>query len=119
MKIKISVGKASAIATLADTQSAKEFYNQLPLRVTMKDFASREKIYVLPKKLSGAKISAQSLKSGDVAYFKPWGNIAFFYDGEEMSTEDLEIIGKFESGKEILNIPGQIEVSIEKIPSEK
>jgi hypothetical protein len=109
-RIKIIVKDKAAVATLYDTPAAEDLLNQLPLDVIMKDFASKEKIYVLPKKLRTSNPSSQS---GDLAFYIPWGNVALFYNQTMVSDEDLLILGKFESGREILNVPGNIKVRIE------
>jgi hypothetical protein len=48
--------------------------------VTLEDYAATEKITYLSRKLSTANSPAGSQpSSGDIAYYAPWGNLAFFY----------------------------------------
>lgn len=112
-KIRIVIGKNIVKATLYDTPIAKEFLSQLPLKMELKDFASKEKISVLTKKLSDRSSASSKRPPGDIAYYAPWGNIAFFYKGEENSTSDLFILGRIDSGKEFLNVSENFDVKVE------
>ncbi|WP_050792935.1 cyclophilin-like fold protein [Bdellovibrio bacteriovorus] len=109
-RIRFTIGKNSAIAVLYNTQAAREFAAQLPLTLTFKDFASKEKIAYPPRKLSG---KSKQNSEGDFAYYAPWGNIAVFYKEEASATADLLILGQFESGKQFFHVGGSFEVKIE------
>ena len=110
MKIKISSGGESATATLDGTETAKDFAKLLPLKLTLGDFASSEKISDLPHRLS-TKDAPEGYKpsAGDIAYYAPWGNIAFFYkDGGhsrglvrlgQMDGDGIKLIVKWDSKK--------------------
>lgn len=109
-RIKLQIGENFATGTLNDSPAANEFYSQLPLDITMKDFSSKEKIYVLTKKLSTQN---RSSAPGDIAYYIPWGNIALFYNQTMNPDDDLMILGKFDSGRDLLSVPGNITLRIE------
>jgi len=85
MKIRLKLEDKVLTATLNDSKTARDFVAQLPLTLTLTDYSKTEKISDLPKKLStdGAP-SGSDPSVGDIAYYAPWGNLAFFYLGEAM-----------------------------------
>lgn len=110
MKIKITSGSESATATLDNTEIARDFAKLLPLELTLGDFAGSEKISDLPRRLS-TKGAPDGYKpsGGDIAYYAPWGNIAFFYKNGahsrglvrlgKMDGDGIKLIVKWDSKK--------------------
>jgi hypothetical protein len=79
----------------------------------LEDYASTEKISVLPRRLSTEDAPSGSDPSvGDITYYTPWGNLALFYRDFGYSS-GLVILGKLESGVEALGVPGSMSVTIE------
>jgi len=80
MKILLKTANTTLTATLLDTPTARDLFAQLPLTLDLSDYASTEKIAPLPRKLStrGAP-SGSDPELGSLAYYAPWGNLAFFY----------------------------------------
>ena len=114
VKVRISIGDKVAIVNLSPSTATDEFIAQLPLTLTFKDYASVEKITYLPTKLSSKVVKATSpQKDGDFAYYAPWGNIAVFYKGSEKATDDLKVLGTFESGKEFFKFNEPFKATIE------
>ena len=113
IKIKISMNNEIAIATIYDNPTAKDFLSLLPLTLELKDYASTEKVSDLSKKLSLKDAPSGSTPStGDIAYYSPWGNLAFYYKDFSYS-EGLIKIGKIESGMEIFNSKSPLTAKIE------
>ena len=113
MTIHIAIGSASMAATMEDDPTARDFVSLLPLTVTLRDFSPAEKVSgALPKRLSeeGAPV-ADAGAVGDIAYYAPWGNIAF-YRGRGPEASGVIKIAKITSGIEALNLPGQVRVTI-------
>jgi len=82
MKIRIDIDgtQQPLFATLAITPTVENFIKQLPLTLTLKDYDSTEKIANLPHKLSTQSApNGYAGKAGDLTYYAPWGNLAFFY----------------------------------------
>ena len=52
MKIHIDVAGGAVTATLDNNESSRDFVKQLPITLTLEDYASTEKISDLPKPLS-------------------------------------------------------------------
>lgn len=103
MQIRITAGDKILTARLEDSEAARDFAALLPLRLTLKDYASTEKIADLPRKLStqGAPAAIDPV-TGDLAYYAPWGNLALFYrDGHH--SPGLVRLARISSGAESLN----------------
>lgn len=81
MKIRFVIGSTTLPATLDDNAAGRDFLSMLPLTLSMKDFAGREKISgnlakVLDQKGAPAGYDPSV---GDITYYAPWGNLALFY----------------------------------------
>lgn len=112
MKIIIKTDKRELTATLDDNATAKAFAQLLPLDLTLENYASAEKIGYLPKKLATEDASDAPGRAGEIAYYAPWGNVAFFYRDFRYS-RDLVKLGKLDSGIEEFRRTGAIKVRIE------
>lgn len=78
--IELASGNNRWKAQIDDTPAARDFIAQLPLELTLKDFAGSEKIANLPRPLKReGSPSAITPKAGDIAFYAPWGNLAIFY----------------------------------------
>src|SRR4051794_16865413 len=98
MKIRVKVNETDVIIALADNAASRSLVALLPLRVTLEDYGDVEKIAYLPGKLSTDGAPAASTPSaGDVSYYAPWGNLAFFRKSFQHSP-GLVALGKIESG---------------------
>jgi hypothetical protein len=115
MKIRLSVAGQIATATLDDSASARGFAAQLPLTLTLTNYARIERIAVLPKKLPRSPAeSSVPVRAGDLAYYAPWGNLAVFVEnGTGDYAGDLTRLGRVETGLATLKRPGPFEVRIE------
>ncbi|HMO30453.1 cyclophilin-like fold protein [Enterovirga sp.] len=109
-------GGRSFTATLADNPSARDFLSLLPMSLTLKDYASTEKIADLPKRLStdGAP-EGFAPSAGDVAYYAPWGNLAIFHRDFRHSP-GLIHLGRIQGDFTALKQTGPLDVRIERPP---
>ena len=87
VKVRIIFNDQAMTAVLEDNPSARDFASMLPLHdLTIDNYADNEKISYLPRKLteegSGPFGNEQP---GDLCYYAPWGNLAFFYSGYRWS----------------------------------
>lgn len=101
MKIRIDIEGSTqpVLVTLTASQASQDLIQQLPLSLTLKDYASTEKIANLSQKLStqGAA-KGYAGQSGDLTYYAPWGNLAFFYqDSDAGYANGLIFLGKIDS----------------------
>jgi hypothetical protein len=84
MTIRLTIDGYRVEATLTDSATACDLATLLPLTVDMEDFHQTERIAYPPRKLNTTGTpDAATPKAGDLAYYAPWGNLAFFYrDGQ-------------------------------------
>ena len=118
VQIRVRAGATTLTARLEDSAAARDFAALLPLQLTLKDYASTEKIANLPRKLSteGAPDGVDP-DVGDIAYYAPWGNLAVYYRDFGYS-RGLVRLGRIESGAQALaSIEGP--VSIEAVEQQR
>jgi hypothetical protein len=85
--------------------------------LSMKDYASTEKISDLPRRLSPQGAPAGLDPSvGDITYYAPWRDLAIFY-GDADYARGLIKLGKIDSGIEFLNRSGSFDAKIDLIKS--
>jgi hypothetical protein len=116
MKIQITLEDRVITGTLNDNKTSRDFVSQLPLTLTLEDYSGTEKISYLSERLSTEDAPAGSDPSvGDITYYAPWGNLAIFYKDFGYSS-GLIILGKIDNdGIEALDVPGNVNVTIELI----
>ncbi len=98
MRVRFTFADQVFAASLDDNPSAREFAAMLPLDLTIEDYADNEKIAHLPRKLSqrdAGPIPGEA--PGDLCYYAPWGNLAFFHGGYRYSS-GLIRLGRLEGG---------------------
>ena len=112
-KIHITIGTTRMTATLEDNPTARDFASLLPLTLTLREFGAAEKVSgALPRPLSEEGAPATDAGSiGDIAYYAPWRNIAF-YRGQGPDAAGVIRIARITSGIEALQQPGQVPVTI-------
>ena len=110
--IEIDAGTRQWTAQIADTPSSRDFLAQLPLDLTLTDYAATEKVATLPRPLTrdGAP-AAVTPRAGEIGYYAPWGNIAFYHkDGPH--SPGLVILGRIDGPYADLASPGAVKVTI-------
>ncbi|RVP54052.1 MFS transporter [Sinorhizobium meliloti] len=114
VKIRMTFNDLSMTATLYDNPSARDFASMLPRDLRIEDFGGNEKIVHLPRKLTEEGTGPfGNERPGDLCYFKPWGNLALFYD--DYPWDGLIRLGRFDGGFEPLLVRGAYAVRIERI----
>lgn len=116
VKVKLTFNNEVAIVNMYDNPTGRDFLSQLPLTITLEDYAGTEKISYLSKKLSTEEAPSGSDPSvGDFAYYAPWGNLAIYYKDFGYSN-GLITLGKIESGLENLEtMKDNFTVHVEKV----
>lgn len=113
MKLKITVGNRVAIADLYDNPTTKSLIAQLPLEVTLSDYANTEKVFYPPQELVTQGVSTGlDPEIGDITCYAPWGNIAIFYKDYGYAS-GLILLGKITEEIDILQVSGSISAKIE------
>jgi hypothetical protein len=86
MKIECAFSDHVFTASLYDNPSARDFASMLPLDLTIEDYSTNEKIAHLSRKLTEEGSGPFTNEApGDLCYYAPWGNLAFFYAGYRFS----------------------------------
>ena len=115
MKIRIKIKETDVIVALADNPSSRDLVALLPLRLSLEDYGDVEKIGYLPRKLSTEGAPAGSTPSaGELSYYAPWGNLAFFRKDFRHSP-GLIRLGTIESGMEAIYATGPVEALMERV----
>ena len=113
MQIRCTFAGQVFTATLYDNQSARDFASALPLDLAIEDYSTNEKIAYLPRKLTEEGSEPFSNEQpGDLCYYAPWGNLAFFYAGYRYS-RGLIRLGHLDAGFEPLLKRGKFPLRIE------
>jgi len=116
MKIRIEFNEAIMTTTLYDNQSARDFASMLPLDLTIDDYSTNEKIAYLPRKLTEEGSGPfGNERPGDLAYYAPWGNLAFFY-GSYRYSSGLIRLGRIDGDIAPLLRRGKFALRIERLP---
>ena len=115
MKVRIAFNDHDFTATLYDNPSARDLASMLPLDLTIDDYANNEKIAYLPRKLTEEGSGPFSNEApGDLCYYVPWGNLAFFYAGYRYSS-GLIRLGRLDGGIEPLLTRGKFPLRVERL----
>lgn len=101
MQVIIEFDNQKVVIALEENPTSKAFVAMLPLMLEWSDFAKKEKIAYLPKKLQVKGDSSYIPQVGDFFCYAPWGNVGIFYE-KQPPNSGLVFIGKVKSGLEIL-----------------
>ncbi|MFG3532694.1 cyclophilin-like fold protein [Streptomyces sp. NPDC047917] len=116
MNIRLTTENGSFEATLNDSAAARDLATLLPLTLETEDFHQTERVAYPPRKLdtSGAP-DASHPKTGDLAYYTPWGNLALFYrDGQH--SPSLVILGHLTDRADAQQLATAERITIENQP---
>lgn len=114
VKIRIMFNGASMVATLYDNPSARGLAAMLPLALAIDDYSNNEKIAHLPRKLTeGGSGPFGNEAPGDICYYAPWGNLAFFYASYRYSA-GLIRLGRIDGDIAPLRMRGKFDLRIER-----
>jgi hypothetical protein len=116
-RVRIRMGDHMVTGTLNSSEAARDLVAMLPLSIRMRDHLRREKTGPVPRPLSDRTEGSPKYQSGDLGYWRPGGNFVIFYrhDGLTIPSPGIVILGKLDSGAEIFDVPGPVEVTVELI----
>lgn len=102
MKLSLTVNEQNYAITLNNSQAAQDFYQMMPLELTLSDFNQTEKVADLPESLRiEDSPGGSAAEAGQLAYYAPWGNLAIFYRDFRYG-EGLVILGEIDQGADML-----------------
>ena len=114
MKIQIEFASHAFTATLENNVSALALLKMLPLALSIEDYSNNEKISYLPSKLPGdSSVRFTNERPGDLCYYSPWGNLAFFHASYRYSN-GLIRLGRLDGDIEPLLTKGTFPLRIHK-----
>lgn len=100
MRIIIAIKGRNLFATLEDNPASRMLYQLMPITLKMRNVYQREMSYTLPGRLPVSKLSANSLKAGDIIYWPHRNSLAVIYsnNAEKFRRQN---IGHIDSGAEV------------------
>ena len=98
MQVRISSKGSVATFKLYNTVAAKEFYNQLPLKLELSNFRDAQWIFYPLERLSVTADEAyHEGRKGELSYYEPWGDVFMlykdFYAGDAMHRLGVALTG--------------------------
>ena len=116
LKIRVTDGTHSVVFRLNDTPPAKSLYDMLPIKTTVDNYGSNEKIFYPDETIDTEGGVEGGGEAGGLALFSPWGNVVMYY-GDFGSYPGLYVLGEAAAGKEqISELSGTI--NVEAVPAE-
>jgi hypothetical protein len=118
MQIRLSVEGGTLTASLVDSETTRDFVSLLPLTLTLNDLFGREKFARLPRAISRGGERRRTYDLGEMVYWSPGPDVAIFYrhDGQAIPPPGIIVIGRITSGLDLLEVPGPVEVTVERAP---
>ena len=113
--VRFTSGETSVDVTIKpDNPTARDFLSMLPLTLPIEEFAGREKLGDLPRELVTQGSPGSDPENGDLIYFKPWGNLGFYYNTDGIGYSDQTIhLGTYEATGEQLELLEGNNVTVE------
>lgn len=99
LRMDVEGVKQPIFAKLEMNATTRDLLKQLPISLNFTDYASSERIANLPQRLTtqGAP-NGYAGRSGDLTYYAPWGNLAFFYKDSKVGyANGLVYLGKLDA----------------------
>jgi hypothetical protein len=102
--IRFSGGGTSIDVTIGeDNPTSRDLLSRLPTTIRFEEFAGREKIGYPEPGLNTEGSPGSDPEDGDLIYFAPWGDIAFYYDTSGIGYSDATIhLGTYDATPEQL-----------------
>ena len=115
-RVKFSLENGEIVVQLEDNSAAEDLLERLPLTLTFEDYNGTEKISYLDEELDLTDAPDRCTpEAGTLAYYAPWGNLAFFYH-EFRESPNLIPLGTIVAGQEYLeNLDQEYAVTIKAV----
>lgn len=112
-KMKITVNGRTLTATLEDNATARAFAAKMPVTLPMMDLYGREMCYRFPEALPTDNARTRGYEVGEIVYYPPMHSFVIMYkqNGEHFQ---MQSIGRVDSGVEIFDGIGNVDVRFEK-----
>jgi hypothetical protein len=98
LQVKITSQGHIATFQLYDTVAARQFYDQLPLKLDLTNFRDAQWMFYPPRKLNvTAREAYHEGKKGELSYYEPWGDVFMLYRdfraGDKMHRLGINLTG--------------------------
>ncbi|WP_143175348.1 cyclophilin-like fold protein [Cryptosporangium aurantiacum] len=113
--MRFSSGGAEVVVRMNDNPTSRDLLSKLPLTLTFEEFGGREKISYLPERLTTEGSPGSAPRNGTLIYYKPWGNLGFYYNATGGVDDNLITLGTVEAGMDRLDRLEQGQVTVEAI----
>lgn len=112
-KMNITVNGRTLTATLEDNVTTRAFVEKMPITLPMMDLYRREMCYRFPEALPTDNAHSRGYEVGEIVYYPPMHSFVIMYkqNGEHFQ---MQSIGRVDSGVEIFNGIGDVDVRFEK-----
>ena len=112
-KMRITVNGRTLTATLEDNATTRAIAQRLPMTLPMMDLYGREMCYRFPEALPTDNARTRGYEVGEIVYYPPMHSFVIMYrqNGERFQ---MQSIGRIDSGVEVFNGIGDVEVRFEK-----
>lgn len=97
-RISFTAGQAQVVVRVEDNPTSRDLLARLPLTLEFQEFSGREKISYLTEPLTTGGSPGSAPRDGTLIYYKPWGNLGFYYNATGGHDDNLITLGTVESG---------------------
>lgn len=111
--MRITVNGHTLTATLEDNATARAIAEQLPMTLPMMDLYGREMCYRFPDALPADNARTRGYEVGEIIYYPPMHSFVIMYAQNDERFQ-MQSIGRIDSGVEIFNGIGDVDVRFEK-----
>lgn len=113
-KIRITVNGQELTAIIYNNATGRDFIDRLPMTLPMLDLYGREMCYRFSDALATDNVQYTGYEVGEIVYWPPRHSFVILYaqNGEQF---DMQKIGRIDSGIDIFNGIGNVEITIELI----
>ena len=102
-RISFTAGDTQVVVRVEDNPTSRDLLAKLPLTLEFEEFGGREKISYLAAPLATHGSPGSAPGDGTLVYYKPWGNLGFYYNATGGHDDNLITLGTVESGMDGLD----------------
>lgn len=113
--LRFTGGGTSVEVTLnEDNPTARDLLTRLPTTIRFEELSGREKIGYPDPALATEGSPGSDPEDGDLIYYAPWGDLAFYYDADGIGYSDATIhLGTYQASEQELAAFDDVDVTVE------
>lgn len=109
--VVITIGDLRLTAAFEENATSEALLRMLPASFAMLDLYGHELVHRFDEPLPTAELVTRAPRRGDIVYWAPRNALAIFYGDGDEAFSDLQIVGRIEDGIDLLDAPGDCDVS--------